>query len=63
MPGFAPKKQFSQNFLNDPKAADAIVAALDIQVGDHVFEIGPGKGVLTQRLIATKAEKVTGNRS
>lgn len=58
MAGFAPKKQFSQNFLTDPKAADAIVDALQIQEGDEVLEIGPGKGVLTHRLVKSKASKI-----
>lgn len=55
MSGFAPKKQFSQNFLTDPKTADKIVAALEAESGDCVVEIGPGAGMLTQRLVRTGA--------
>jgi 16S rRNA (adenine1518-N6/adenine1519-N6)-dimethyltransferase len=55
MSGFAPKRQYSQNFLTDPKTADKIVAALEPTPGDCVIEIGPGTGVLTQRLIKSGA--------
>lgn len=58
MSGFAPQRRFSQNFLTDPSTADKIVAALDIQPGDVVMEIGPGKGMLTQRLAASAAAKI-----
>ncbi len=58
MSGFAPKRQFSQNFLTDPKTADKIVAALDAAAPDCVIEIGPGTGVLTHRLLKTGAHIV-----
>lgn len=51
MSTFAPKKRFSQNFLTDPGTASRIVAAVEAVEGDHVIEIGPGTGVLTQRLL------------
>jgi 16S rRNA (adenine1518-N6/adenine1519-N6)-dimethyltransferase len=58
MKAFAPKRRFSQNFLTDPGTADKIVGALEITAGDHVLEIGPGTGVLTQRLAASAAMAV-----
>lgn len=58
MTGFAPKRRFSQNFLTDPRTADAIVQALELRDGDHVLEIGPGTGVLTQRLAASAATRI-----
>jgi 16S rRNA (adenine1518-N6/adenine1519-N6)-dimethyltransferase len=58
MTGFAPKRRFSQNFLTDPRTADAIVQALELKDGDHVLEIGPGTGVLTQRLAASAATRI-----
>lgn len=58
MSGFAPRKQFSQNFLTDPRTADKIVQALESGAGDVVLEIGPGTGVLTQRLLRTAASSV-----
>ena len=50
--GLRPKKSLSQNFLTDPSALDAIVAAAELQPGERVVEIGPGLGVLTRRLLA-----------
>ncbi|MBW3612269.1 MAG: 16S rRNA (adenine(1518)-N(6)/adenine(1519)-N(6))-dimethyltransferase RsmA [Chloroflexi bacterium] len=50
-----PRKSLSQNFLTDPEALDAIVAAAELQPGDRVVEIGPGLGVLTRRLLAAGA--------
>lgn len=58
MKSFAPSRRFSQNFLTDPRTAQRIVDALDIQAGDVVVEIGPGKGVLTERLLSTSARSV-----
>lgn len=58
MSGFAPRKRFSQNFLTDPGTADKIVAALEIVPGDVVIEIGPGKGMLTERLVASSAARI-----
>ncbi|MGH2445991.1 MAG: 16S rRNA (adenine(1518)-N(6)/adenine(1519)-N(6))-dimethyltransferase RsmA [Candidatus Limnocylindria bacterium] len=50
-----PRKSLSQNFLTDPEALDAIVAAAELSPGDNVVEIGPGLGVLTRRLLAAGA--------
>ena len=50
-----PRKTLSQNFLTDPEALDAIVAAAELTDGDRVVEIGPGLGVLTRRLLAAGA--------
>ena len=50
-----PRKSLSQNFLTDPEALDAIVAAAELEPGDRVVEIGPGLGVLTRRLLAAGA--------
>lgn len=46
-----PLKQFGQHFLKDDDIADAIVQAAEIKSGEPVWEIGPGQGVLTQRLL------------
>jgi 16S rRNA (adenine1518-N6/adenine1519-N6)-dimethyltransferase len=50
-----PRKALSQNFLTDPAALDAIVAAAELQPGDRVVEVGPGLGVLTRRLLSAGA--------
>ena len=47
-----PKRSLSQNFLTDPAALDAIVAAAELAPGERVVEVGPGLGVLTRRLLA-----------
>ena len=46
------KKSLGQNFLKDVGTARRIVAALDIQPGDYVLEIGPGAGALTTHICA-----------
>jgi len=46
-----PKRCFSQNFLRDPVTVDRIVAAAGLTAGARVFEIGPGMGALTWRLL------------
>jgi 16S rRNA (adenine1518-N6/adenine1519-N6)-dimethyltransferase len=53
--GLRPRKSLSQNFLTDPEALDAIVAAAELAAGDRVVEVGPGLGVLTRRLLAAGA--------
>lgn len=51
------KKSLGQHFLKSEKALSQIVDAGDIHVSDIVLEIGPGQGVLTERLL-NLAEKV-----
>ena len=46
----APTRSLGQNFLHDQNLARGIVALLDIQPGDHIVEIGPGLGALTEFL-------------
>jgi 16S rRNA (adenine1518-N6/adenine1519-N6)-dimethyltransferase len=41
------KKRFGQHFLHDKGVCARIVAALGIQPGDRVLEIGPGHGALS----------------
>lgn len=51
------KKHLGQHFLTSQKALFDMVDAGDIHADDIVLEIGPGKGVLTERLVAL-ADKV-----
>ncbi|MCG3189622.1 MAG: Ribosomal RNA small subunit methyltransferase A [Burkholderiaceae bacterium] len=51
----APRKRFGQHFLADVGVIDAIVRAIDPQAGDHIVEIGPGRGALTEPLRASRA--------
>ncbi len=52
-----PKKSLGQNFLHDPGTLEKIVAAAEIRPDDTVLEVGPGTGMLTERL-APVAKKV-----
>src|SRR5260221_12913956 len=45
-----PKKQWGQNFLRNRGAVDRIVAAIEAEADDVILEIGPGEGVLTEKL-------------
>jgi 16S rRNA (adenine1518-N6/adenine1519-N6)-dimethyltransferase len=47
-----PKKRFGQHFLHDRNVIGRIVATLAPRPGDHIVEIGPGKGALTRELAA-----------
>jgi len=48
--GTEPVRSLGQNFLHDQNLARWIVACLDLRPGDHVVEIGPGLGALTEFL-------------
>ncbi|MGC1481937.1 MAG: 16S rRNA (adenine(1518)-N(6)/adenine(1519)-N(6))-dimethyltransferase RsmA [Chthoniobacterales bacterium] len=54
----APSKSLGQNFLFDQNLARWTVDQLEIQPGDHVVEIGPGLGSLTD-LLAERATTLT----
>ncbi|WP_028874221.1 16S rRNA (adenine(1518)-N(6)/adenine(1519)-N(6))-dimethyltransferase RsmA [Tepidiphilus margaritifer] len=49
--GHRARKRFGQNFLRDPNTIRRIVAAIDPKPGEHLVEIGPGLGALTEPLI------------
>jgi 16S rRNA (adenine1518-N6/adenine1519-N6)-dimethyltransferase len=53
-----PKKSLGQNFLTSIPARNAIVAAGEMLSTDRILEIGPGKGFLTEALLATGASVV-----
>ncbi len=50
------RRKLGQHFLTDGAVADRIVAEAGVNADSHVLEIGPGKGFLTERLIATGAK-------
>ena len=52
-----PKKSLGQNFLRDKIVLDEIIQAANLSADDFVLEVGPGEGVLTERL-AKYAKKV-----
>lgn len=45
------RKRFGQHFLHDPSAISRILEAIDARAGEALVEIGPGRGVLTTRLL------------
>lgn len=49
--GIVPKKSKGQNFLIDGRVADRHVDYAGIREGDRVLEVGPGLGILTERLM------------
>ncbi|MEX0588938.1 MAG: 16S rRNA (adenine(1518)-N(6)/adenine(1519)-N(6))-dimethyltransferase RsmA [Cyanobium sp.] len=52
------RKRFGQHWLLDQEVLGRIVAAAELEVGDRVLEVGPGQGVLTERLLASAATAV-----
>ncbi len=52
------KKSLGQNFLEDENTLLHIIEAASLLPNDHVLEIGPGKGALTDKLL-DKAAQVT----
>lgn len=48
-------KSLGQNFLHDGNQLRRIVAAAELSATDHVLEIGPGLGPLTELLLASGA--------
>ena len=50
--GAAPLRRLGQNFLVDTTARDLVVSSSDLQPSDLVLEVGPGRGFLTEALLA-----------
>jgi 16S rRNA (adenine1518-N6/adenine1519-N6)-dimethyltransferase len=50
-----PKKRLGQNFLYDPAIAGRIAAACGVAGDELVVELGPGRGIMTDALLATGA--------
>ena len=53
-----PKKSLGQNYLTDENICRNIVNTFEIEPGEHIVEIGPGKGALT-RYILEKTSNLT----
>ena len=52
-----PRKRFGQHFLTDRHYLARIVEAIGPRAGDHLVEIGPGTGLLTEEL-ARKVDRL-----
>ena len=53
--GHRARKRFGQHWLTDQGVLDQIVAAAAIEPGEELLEVGPGRGALTERLLASAA--------
>lgn len=53
--GHRARKRFGQNFLQDPGMIRRIVRAIGPGSQDHLVEIGPGMGAITELLLETDA--------
>ncbi len=51
MSKFTTKKSLGQNFLKNTSVLDKIIRVSNIEPDDTIIEIGPGKGVLTKKLL------------
>ena len=49
---FRPRKQFGQHWLKDETVLDRIILAAELTKSDRILEIGPGTGVLTDKLLS-----------
>ena len=52
------RKRFGQHWLVDQGVLDRIVMAAGLERTDRVLEVGPGRGALTERLLASPAAAV-----
>jgi 16S rRNA (adenine1518-N6/adenine1519-N6)-dimethyltransferase len=50
------RKRFGQNFLQDDAIIDRIVSAIHPRTGEHIVEIGPGQGALTESLVDAECQ-------
>ncbi|GAA4358332.1 16S rRNA (adenine(1518)-N(6)/adenine(1519)-N(6))-dimethyltransferase RsmA [Kangiella marina] len=49
--GHQARKRFGQNFLSDNHYIDKIITSIAPQKDDHIVEIGPGLGAITEHLV------------
>ncbi|MEB3176661.1 MAG: 16S rRNA (adenine(1518)-N(6)/adenine(1519)-N(6))-dimethyltransferase RsmA [Synechococcus sp.] len=56
--GHLARKRFGQHWLKDTSVLERIIAAAELAPGDRVLEVGPGRGALTERLLASPAAAV-----
>lgn len=53
--GLRPARANGQNFIIEEEPLLEIIAAAEVKAGDHVLEIGPGLGALTEELLKVGA--------
>lgn len=57
--GLTASKSKGQNFLTQGAIADRIVTSANLNSSDDVIEIGPGLGILTERILAREVRSLT----
>src|SRR5260370_29903974 len=57
--GVRPTKSRGQNFLTSSAIADRIVAAAEFDESDHITEVGPGLGILTEKIALRPRRSLT----
>ena len=50
------RKRFGQNFLHDPNVIEHIISSIAATGEQHLVEIGPGKGALTEHLVRSAGQ-------
>ena len=50
-PGHVARKRVGQNFLHDPTIIGRIISAINPKPEEHLVEIGPGLGALTEEIL------------
>ena len=53
-----PLKRFGQNYLSDPNIINKIIVEINPKDDDNIVEIGPGTGVLTEKILE-KVDRLT----
>ena len=56
--GHHARKRFAQHWLIDAAVLTQILDVADVQPDDRLLEVGPGRGALTERLLASSASAV-----
>lgn len=51
--GVRPNQNLGQNFLIDANILDILISYAQLDAGDRVMEVGPGLGIVTERLVAS----------
>jgi len=49
--GHVARKRFGQNFLHDPTIIGRIISSINPKPAEHLVEIGPGLGALTEEIL------------
>ncbi|MEO8637912.1 MAG: 16S rRNA (adenine(1518)-N(6)/adenine(1519)-N(6))-dimethyltransferase RsmA [Candidatus Taylorbacteria bacterium] len=55
---FYAKKSLGQNFLKSKEALRTIIGAAELEAGETVLEVGPGRGALTEGLLDSGAHVI-----